>query len=113
MTTKENILNIIRSHKSDIEKFGVKDIGLYGSYVREEQSEESDIDLLVDLNPDFEKFDNYMALYDYLEHLFRGEKVEIVTKSGLSPYIGPKILNEVVYVDFTSKSADFTPAALL
>ena len=75
----------------------MKNVGLYGSYVRDEQSVSSDIDLLIDFDPDYQKFDNYMALCDYLENLFQGERVEIVTRSGLSPYIGPKILKEVVY----------------
>ena len=45
-----------------------------------------------------ENFDNYMAVCDLFEQLFKNEKVDIVTRNGLSPYIGPKILNEVVYV---------------
>nr|WKN37902.1 nucleotidyltransferase family protein [Tunicatimonas sp. TK19036] len=97
MKTKETILNTIKLHRKQIEGFGVKNVGLYGSYVRDEQSVSSDIDLLIDFDPDYEKFDNYMALCDYLENLFQGERVEIVTRSGLSPYIGPKILKEVVY----------------
>lgn len=97
MKTKEGILDTIKNHKKNIERFGVKNVGLYGSYVRAEQTPESDIDILIDLDPEYEKFDNYMALCDYLESLFQGEKVEIVTKSGLSPYFGPKILNEVIY----------------
>jgi uncharacterized protein len=39
-----------------------------------------------------------MAVYDFIEKLFHDKKVDIVTKNGLSPYIGPKILNEVLYV---------------
>jgi predicted nucleotidyltransferase len=39
-----------------------------------------------------------MAIYDIFEKIFKNEKIEIVTKNGLSPYIGPKILNEVIYV---------------
>ena len=38
-----------------------------------------------------------MSVYDILENLFRDEKIDIVTKNGLSPYIGPQILKEVVY----------------
>lgn len=97
MKTKENVLSTIQSHQQQIARFGVKDIGLYGSYARNEQTLESDIDLLVDFEPGYETFDNYMALGDYLEQLFANKNVEIVTKSGLSPYIGPKILEEVVY----------------
>ena len=98
MTTKEFILSTIRMHKAELTKFGILNVGLFGSYVREEQSLKSDIDILIDFAPDKENFDNYMAVYDYFEILFKNEKVEIVTKNGLSPYIGPKILNEVIYV---------------
>lgn len=73
-------------------------MGLFGSYVRGEQSEKSDIDILIDFEPEMENYDNYMAVYDMFELLFKNERVEIVTKNGLSPYIGPKILNEVTYV---------------
>ena len=39
-----------------------------------------------------------MAVYDLFEKIFKNEKIEVVTKNGLSPYIGPKILSEVQYV---------------
>jgi predicted nucleotidyltransferase len=98
MTTKEYILRAIKSNKKDILRFGIKEIGLFGSYIRDEQSENSDIDILIDFEPDKENFDNYMAVYDIIEKLFKNQRVEIVTKNGLSPYIGPRILNEVKYV---------------
>jgi hypothetical protein len=98
MATKENIIAILKSHKSELSKYGVSAIGLFGSYLRHEQSTNSDIDLLIDFDPDKENFDNYMAVYDLFEELFKNEKIEIVTKNGLSKYIGPKILNDVMYV---------------
>ena len=98
MTTKDFILATIKSSKPEFIKLGIRDIGLFGSYVRDEQSDKSDIDILIDFEPDKENFDNYMAVYDIFERLFKNEKVEIVTKNGLSPYIGPRILNEVLYV---------------
>jgi uncharacterized protein len=98
MTSKEYILSVLKSQREKLNSFGIKEVGLFGSYVRNEQTEKSDIDLLVDFDPDKETFDNYMAVYELLEQLFRNTKVEIVTKNGLSPYIGPKILNEVQYV---------------
>ncbi len=97
MTTKENILEQIKIHRAELTKFGISNIGLFGSYMRNEQSEKSDIDLLVDFYPDKESFDNYMSVCDIFEKLFQNERVEIVTKNGLSPYIGPQILNEVIY----------------
>jgi predicted nucleotidyltransferase len=98
MTTKDFIISTIKTHKSKLSQFGIKDIGLFGSYAREEQSAKSDIDILIDFEPDKENFDNYMVVYDYFEELFKNEKIKIVTKNGLSPYIGPSILKEVLYV---------------
>jgi len=98
MTSKENILKVLKSNKSKFSKFGIRNVGLFGSYLHNEQSSESDIDLLIDFEPEKESFDNYMAAYDLFEKLFKNEKIGVVTKNGLSPYIGPKILNEVQYV---------------
>ena len=98
MTTRNNILNILKIHKQELFKFGICDLGLFGSYIRNEQSHKSDIDILIDFEPSKETFDNYMAAYDLLESIFQNEKIEVVTKKGLSPYIGPGILNEVKYV---------------
>jgi uncharacterized protein len=98
MTTKDFILNTIKSHKAELARFGVQNIGLFGSYVREEQSSKSDIDLLIDFLPEKENFDNYMAIYDYFELLFKDENVRMLTKNGLSTHFGPQILKEVSYI---------------
>jgi predicted nucleotidyltransferase len=98
MTTKDNILKTLKSNKLNLSKFGIRNVGLFGSYARNEQSSDSDIDLFIDFEPDKENFDNYMAVYDLFEKIFKNEKIEVVTKNGLSPYIGPQILNEVQYV---------------
>ena len=98
MTSKEAILNSLKSTKVEVSKFGVDNIGLFGSYSRNEQSKTSDIDLLISFEPGKESFDNFMAVCDILEGLFKNQKIEVVTKGGLSPHIGPKILKEVMYV---------------
>ncbi len=98
MTTQAYILNTLKTNKFRFSKFGIKNIGLFGSYARGEQSNKRDIDILIDFEPEKENYDNYMAVYDLFEKLFKNERVEIVTKNGLSPYIGPRILNEVMYV---------------
>jgi len=97
MTSREHILNAIRSHMSEMTALGICNIGLFGSYVRGEVSEDSDIDILIEFTPGKESFDNFMAAYDYFEEIFENEKVDLVTKRSLSPYIGPAILNEVIY----------------
>lgn len=98
MTSKEIIIQKLLHLKPKLIHLGVLNIGLFGSYATNNQNQNSDIDLLIDFNPKQENYDNYMAAYDLLEEVFRGEKVELVTKNGLSPYIGPKILKEVLYV---------------
>jgi predicted nucleotidyltransferase len=79
--------------------FGVMEIGLFGSFARNEQHPNSHIDLLVDIQPAKKTFKNFMALGYYLETVF-GRKVELVTKQSLSPYIGPHILKTVQYATF-------------
>ena len=98
MTNKEQIFKKLETIRNELYKLGIIEIGLFGSYIRNEQSKESEIDLLIDFEPEKENFDNFMAAYDLFEKLFKNEKIEVVTKNGLSPYIGPKILNEVQYV---------------
>ncbi|MBP9186297.1 MAG: nucleotidyltransferase domain-containing protein [Bacteroidia bacterium] len=97
MTTRKDILKKLKSNKLKLSNLGIRKVGLFGSYSRDEQSSESDIDLLVDFEPERENFDNFMAVYDLFENLFKNERIEVVTINGLSPYIGPKILSEVQY----------------
>lgn len=98
MTSREYILNSLRSGKEELQKYGVNLIGLFGSYSRDEQTDNSDVDILIDFEPDKETFDNLMAVYDLLELLIKKEKIEVVTKKGLSPHIGPSIIKEAIYV---------------
>ncbi|MGZ5244657.1 MAG: nucleotidyltransferase family protein [Bacteroidia bacterium] len=95
---RQSIFNAIKLNAAKLKQFGVRNIGLFGSYARNEQNENSDLDILVDFEPEQESFDNLMNIYDLLESVFKGIKVEIVTKNGLSDYIGPYILKEVEYV---------------
>ena len=98
MTTKDYIISAIKTKRQTLKRLGILNVGLFGSYSRDEQSVKSDIDILIDFKPEMENFDNYMVVCDIFEQLFKNEKVEIVTRNGLSPYIGPRILDEVVYV---------------
>ncbi len=98
MTTKNHIIMTIRAHKEELLKYGVQRVGLFGSYARGNHSATSDIDILIDFEDDKESYDNLMAAYDLFENMFENQQVDIVTKNGLSPYIGPKILQEVLYV---------------
>jgi len=98
---KDIILQTLASHKLQLAGFGVSRIGLFGSYVRNDASENSDIDILVDIRKDKKTFNNFLSLNYYLEELL-GKKVELVTVQSLSPYIGPHILKTVEYVPIAS-----------
>lgn len=94
---KKDILSIIKNNQSNIESFGVRRLGLFGSFVRKEQNMESDIDLLVEFYPDKKNFDNFIHLSFLLETLLK-YPIELVTPESLSPYIKPNIMKEVEYV---------------
>jgi predicted nucleotidyltransferase len=93
---KDGILKTLAAHGPQLAGFGVDRIGLFGSYVRNEANDSSDIDLLVDLRKDKKTFNNFLSLNYYLEELL-GKKVELVTIQSLSPFIGPHILKTVEY----------------
>ena len=99
--TKENILTLIHEHQGQIKDLGVRRIGLFGSFVREQQNGDSDVDVLVEFERGRKTFDNFMQIACYLEELF-GRRVELVTPEALSPYIGPHIISEVEYVTFSA-----------
>ena len=101
ITTKETILKLIRTHRLRIKDFGVRKVGLFGSFVRNRQNPASDIDLLIEFEKDKKNFDNFIQLNFYLEDLLK-RRVEIVTTESLSPYIGPYVLKEVVYVSLSA-----------
>ena len=91
---KEMLLSIIASNRTNIRNYGVRTLGLFGSFARNEQTDLSDVDLLVDFEADKETYRNFISLAYFMEDLL-GRKVEVVTLNGLSPYIGPHILREV------------------
>jgi predicted nucleotidyltransferase len=95
--TKERVFELIRQHQNHIRAFGIKKLGVFGSFVREAPSEDSDVDLLVEFEPEQETFDNFMHVNFFLEDLFQ-RRVEVITTEFLSPFIGPHILKEVEYV---------------
>lgn len=94
VATKQEILREIWTHREEILSLGVEKLGLFGSFVRGEQGPKSDVDLLVRFRPEEKTFDNFMGLGFLLEDLLQ-RRVELVTTEGLSPYLGPHILEEV------------------
>ena len=75
--------------------FQVKEIGIFGSYVRNEQNKNSDLDVLVEFEEEPGLF-KFLELENYLKTILR-VKVDLVMKNALKPQIGKHVLSEVVY----------------
>jgi len=99
--TKNEIFSIIKKNQTQIKKFGIKRLGIFGSFVRNDNKKNSDIDILVEFEENQKSFDNFMDTSYLLDDLF-GKKVELVTAESLSPYIQPYIMKEIEYVTFTN-----------
>ncbi len=80
------------------EKYKIKEIGIFGSYIKGKQKKESDLDILIDFEDDVEiGLIEFIRLENYLSDKL-GIKVDLVMKKTLKPYIGKIILEEVVYL---------------
>ena len=100
MIGKEDILAFIRQNRHYLkEHFFVKKIGLFGSFVHDVQTEDSDIDIIIELE------DNTPGIYELKEELkaFFGEHfqrdVDIAREKYLKSYVKAQINNEAVYVE--------------
>jgi predicted nucleotidyltransferase len=97
MKTLEEINEVIQRHKDEFrEQFGLKKIGIFGSYTRGEQKEDSDVDILIELEKPI-SFVKFIKFENILSNLL-GLRIELVTKKALKPHIGKRILEEVKYV---------------
>lgn len=96
---KAQLIHLLLENQEHIKAFGVHQLGLFGSFVRDEATPSSDVDFLVDFEEGKKKFNNLFYLSEYLTTL-TGRKVEVLTREGLSPYIGPEILKTTQYVPF-------------
>ena len=90
-------IEILRDHEQEIKRrFAVRRIGLFGSFVRGEETKESDIDILVEFEDP--TFRNFMNLAFYLEDIF-SRRVDLLTPEGISHRIRPYVEKEVIWAD--------------
>jgi len=95
--TLTDIKNTLSALKPELHaRFGVSEIGVFGSWVRGEQKETSDIDVLVDFDRSVDLFD-LMELQEFLEGIFE-LKIDVALRRSLKKYIGKQILAEVQYL---------------
>ena len=98
---KEKIIKILRENIDEIKKFGIKRIGIFGSAVRDELKENSDIDIVVEFEKGKATFENFGGLIEFLENLFN-RKVDILTMGGIESIriksVKERIKKEIEYV---------------
>jgi len=97
MKTLDEIKNILAEHKAELkQRYKIREVGIFGSYVRGEQRGKSDVDILVEFEEAIGLFE-FMDLERHLSELVGG-KVDLVMKTALKPRIGRCILEEVKYI---------------
>ncbi len=94
MLTKDDIFETLSHRQEKLRGYGVKKLGLFGSYAKGEASEASDLDFLVEF--DHKSFDTYMDLKFFLEDTFH-HKVDLILADRIKPRLREHILQEVRY----------------
>jgi len=94
----EKVMRLLGENLDKITRYGVRRIGLFGSYIRDEQTENSDIDILVEFEKNKKTFDNYMELKFFLEDLFEC-KIDLVVREAIKPSLKEYIMGSVKYAE--------------
>jgi len=93
---KEQVLGKIKELENKIKtSFRVKNIGLFGSYIKDKQDDKSDLDFLVEFEDNADLL-HFIGLSLFLEDVFR-KKVDVVSKNALKEELRERILQEVIY----------------
>ncbi len=96
---KEDIFKLLKQNKEKLKNYHVKKIGLFGSVLREDHTNESDVDLIVEFEQGKKNYDNFIELVFLIEGLLE-RKIDLLTIEALNPYMKPKILKEAYFESF-------------
>ena len=91
---RENILKMLEENRAAIRRYGVRRLGLFGSYAQGKGTQTSDLDFVVEFEA--KSFDAYMDLKAFLEGLF-GCRVDLVLADALKPRLRAAVLQQAVY----------------
>ena len=95
---RNDIILFLQTHKGELaQRFGVSSIGLFGSYARGEERDDSDIDLAIVLRPEHKSLRSFMGLRRYLEQEF-GKPVDLGIESALKPLAKEMVAREIIHV---------------
>lgn len=98
---KQQAFERIQSHQSALKLFGAARLGLFGSFVRGEQTEKSDIDFVVEFQEGKKTFRNFINMVYYLEKVM-GREVELLTWEGMASFVKREAEKEIEYAPFTN-----------
>lgn len=90
---RDRIKKKLQEHQKELNQFHIKSLYLFGSVARGEESQESDIDILVSFDDPI-SFDRYMELKFYLEELFQ-RKIDLVTEAGLRAELKNSVIQDL------------------
>jgi uncharacterized protein len=95
---KNRIIATLLENRAELERQGVLHAALFGSMARGDATSQSDIDIMIDLDPEarYTVYD-YVGLKTYIGSLFP-VKVDVVDRDGLKPYVKPRILADAIDV---------------
>ena len=98
LNSKEEIVDFLRNHKDYLEhKFGIKKIVLFGSFSRKTQKKNSDLDIMINCQKEYKRYDLYLELKNFLKDKI-GRDIEIVYESSMNPIIKIQAMTECTYV---------------
>ncbi len=95
----ESTIKMLKLHSEEIKHLGVKRLGVFGSLVRNELREDSDIDIVVEFHRGKKTFRKYMSLNSLLEK-YLSRKIDLLTPESIDPLIKPYIDKEIRYERF-------------
>ena len=94
---RDQLLDTLKDLFSHIkDEFKVSSLGVFGSFSSDEMNPDSDIDIIVEFQPDQKTFTNFMKLKLFLEEKL-GRDVDLVTEKALHPKLKSRILESVIY----------------
>jgi len=95
---KEQLIGYFKEHKQEFaDSYGVISVGIFGSAVRDELCESSDIDIAIEMMPGKKNLRNFLGFKRLLEKQF-GRSVDLGIESALKPVVRNSIQKEIVYV---------------
>lgn len=91
----EHYLRVLRGHEAELRARGIASVAIFGSVARGDSTELSDLDVLIDLDPDARFGFSYFSLPRYFEDIL-GVRTDVVSRNAIRPYIRERILSDAV-----------------